>query len=113
MSILSLLGIAVVLFLLNVILIYRGRAEEAKHRAELQKTVTDAVMTTVAHRQTLDAGLAQIEEKHRAETIEERAHLAERADFDNDWDGLPNYPSGYGAANSSVAAADPASLADD
>lgn len=87
---LILLGVIVVLFLINIALVYRNRAEQAKHAAAIQKTVADAAQTTVQHRQRLDASLATVEKHHREETIIERAHLADRSDFDNDWGGLPN-----------------------
>jgi predicted Holliday junction resolvase-like endonuclease len=110
---LVMLGLIAVLFLLNVILSYRNRIEQAKHKAEIQKTVLEAVTATAQHRRRLDDDLAIVEEKHRVETTFERSHLADRTDFNDDWDGLPNHASGYVAPNSGATAAGPASVADD
>lgn len=110
---LILLGVIVVLFLVNIVLIYRNRAEQAKHRAEIQNTVIEAMTATATHRRQLDDDLAIVEEKHREETISERAHLADRRDFDNDWGGVPIELAGNNAASDSATAADSASAAGD
>lgn len=110
---LILLGLTVVLFLINVILIYRNRVAQAGHKAEIQKTVLEAVTATAEHRRRLDDDLAIVEEKHRVETITERAHVADRRDFDNDWGGLPIELTGSNATSGSATAADPAGSAGD
>ena len=110
---LILLGLVVVLFLINIALIYRNRAEQAKHKAEIQKTVADALTATVDHRQRLDEDLHQVQEKHREETIIERAHLADRRDFDNDWSGVPIELAGNNAASDSATSTNAAGAAGD
>lgn len=110
---LILLGLIVVLFLINIALIYRNRAEQEKHKAEIQKTVAEAMTATVQHRRRLDDDLAIVEEKHREETIIERAHLADRRDFDNDWGGVPIELTGNNAANNGSAETGQAGAAGD
>jgi hypothetical protein len=110
---LILLGLTVALFLINIALVYRNRAEQEKHKAEIQKTVADAVQATVQHRQQLDDSLETVEKHHREETIIERAHLADRRDFDNDWGGLPVELTGNNAASRGAAATDSTGIAGD
>jgi hypothetical protein len=101
---LVLLGLLGVMFLINVILTYRNRLQQQQHKAEITKTILQAVTETAEHRRRLDDDLMIVEDKHRVETIAQQAHLAARADFDNDWDGLPNHPSGAAADRSAAAA---------
>jgi hypothetical protein len=110
---LILLGVIAVLALLNIVLIYRSRASQAQHAAAIQKTVSDALQTATDHRQRLDTELAKTQEKHRDETIIERAHVADRRDFNNDWGGLPIELSGNNAASDSAATASQAGSAGD
>lgn len=51
-SILVLLGLAAVLLLANIMLIYRNRADQARHRAEIGKTVTDAIAAITEQKRT-------------------------------------------------------------
>jgi len=101
---LILLGLIVVLGLLNAILIYRNRLQHQQHTAEIQKTITEAVLSQATHREQLDKNLEEIHEKHRTETIIERAHLSDRSDLDNDWGGVPGAGTGYVAPNSGAVA---------
>ena len=100
-------GVIAVLFLISLVLVYRNRAEQATHAAAIQKTVTDAMQATTDHRKRLDNDLEQLHVKHRAETITERAHLADRADFDSDWGGVPVESTGNSAADCSATDAAP------
>lgn len=106
------LGTLVLLLLINVIMSYRNRLQAQRHKTEMAATIAAALADHVQHRQQLDADLAQLGDKHRAETIIERSQRAARADFAADWDGLPNYPS-RAAADDAAAVAHPASFADD
>lgn len=110
---LVMLGLIVVLFLLNVILSYRNRLQQQRHKAEITKTILQAMTETAEHRRRLDDDLAIVEDKHRVETLHQQSHLAERNDFNNDWDGLPNHPSNTVATNSGATTAAPASAASD
>jgi hypothetical protein len=110
---LILLGLIVVLGLLNAILIYRNRLQHQQHTAEIQKTITEAVLSQATHREQLDKNLEEIHEKHREETIIERAHLADRSYLDNDWGGVSDAGAGYVAPNSAAVASEPASVAGD
>ena len=102
-----------VLAAVNIVLIYKSRAEQAKHKAEIQKTVVDAMQTATDHRQKLDTSLEQLHDKHRQETIIEHAHVADRSYMDNDWGGVPVELSGNNAADRGAAAAGPAGTAGD
>jgi hypothetical protein len=109
---LILLAAVAVLLALCAALLYRNKALSESHKRELQQTITQAVQEVAEHRRRLDDDLVVIEEKHRVETTIERAHLADRTDFNNDWSGLRDQPTGYVAPNSSVTAASQAGATD-
>jgi predicted lipase len=75
------------------------RKATAKYRAETEQQAQRAgqAETRVNRMQTRNASLQQLQQKQRAETIDDTTpqHLALRTDFDNDWsDRMPNAASG-------------------
>lgn len=87
-----LMGIVLIILLALVIVAlgYRGSAKAAQRHAELQQQRADAVEAVNVNRQRLDTALETLHQTHREETLHDNdpAHLALRADFDNDWRAL-------------------------
>lgn len=108
-----LLAAIAVLLSVCAVLLYRNRAQAEKHKRELQATIVQAMQATVNHRKHLDDDLTVVKEKHRVETRTEQSHLADRADFDNDWGGLPSTGAGYVAPDSGATAANSAGITGD
>jgi len=90
-----LLSAVAVLLAVCVALLFRNRAQAERHKRELTDTINRALQANDERRQQLDGDLLTLGEKHRAETIAEQAHWADRADFDNDWSSLPKSDPGY------------------
>jgi hypothetical protein len=67
--------------------IFRQAAAKSKADAIFQTRLAEVAKTRVSHMQNLNKDLEQLQQKQRAETIDETTpqHLALRADFDNDW----------------------------
>lgn len=89
--------VALVIMLLAVVIValsYRGKAKAEQRHAELQQQRAAAAESINANRHQLDTELATLHETHREETIHDTnpAHLAERSDFNNNWDGATGLP---------------------
>ena len=101
---LILLGLVAVLFLIILVLVYKNRADTKAHAAAIQQTIAEAVQAKNQHRERLDDQLHTLHEQQRHETIESNKHLADRHDFDNDWNGMPIALTGNNAADRSAVA---------
>lgn len=88
-----------------IALLYRNIAKGHQRQYEMQRQRADAAEAALNNRQQLDTELENIHEVHREETIHAKnpAHLAERADFNNNWSGPTGLPS-EGPASDHVAA---------
>jgi type II secretory pathway pseudopilin PulG len=76
---------------------YRAVATARKTEAMTQRRLAEVSQTRVSSMQTRNASLQHLQQKQRAETIDETKpqHLAERNDLDNDWsDRLPGAATG-------------------
>jgi cbb3-type cytochrome oxidase subunit 3 len=92
MLILMLLVATAIALLAVWIWIYRRAAAVNRAEADRQAQRANQAETRIARTHKLNTNLEQLQQKQRAETIDETTpqHLALRTDFDNDWsDRLP------------------------
>ena len=104
-----LLGIGLIMLLAVIIvaLVYRGKVTAEQHQAEMQRQRAEAAEVINNSRQQLDAALTMLHETHREETIyaTDPTHLAARDDFANAWpDSDRLHGTGAGADHAASAA---------
>ena len=77
----------IMLSLVLVALLYRGKAKAEQQRDAMQQQRADAATATIDSRKKLDAALLASQQEHRQEITDEQQpeHLAQRADFTTDW----------------------------
>lgn len=101
---------ALLIMLLAVVIValsYRSIAKEHQRQYEMQRQRAEGAEFANTNRQQLDTALETLHETQREETIHatDKAHLAGRSDFDNNWsDDSGLRDNGTGAAHTTTTA---------
>jgi len=110
---LILIGLLIVLALIIIALVYKNRADAKAHYAAIQATIAQAAQAQNTHEEQLDKSMHTLQTEQRHENTEAPKHYAARADFDNDWSGMPTELTGNNAANRAAEPSGTASAAGD
>jgi len=107
-----LLAVIAGLALVVAALVFKLRADSAKHSEARQQIINSQLSEQVARRQALDEQLAVLQEQHRVENQQVAGQLAGRCEFDNDWGGLPVTGTTADADDAGIAAPQSPSVAE-